>query len=104
MSNRFFTVGSGVRVNGSKLYIIHLFHVKPKWVLKLLWNLGTFKRKFPPLLRVTAVRMLTPIPLLFNVYLMLLEDQRFTIIVYMCVCVCVFELLRRIILATHLKQ
>jgi hypothetical protein len=56
MSNRFFTVGSGVRVNGSKLYMIHLFHVKPKWVLKLLWNLGTFKRKFPPLLRVMGCK------------------------------------------------
>jgi hypothetical protein len=68
------------------------------------------QKKVSPLLRVTVVGILIPILLLFNVYLMIylnlhptraiLEVQRFTIAVY----ICIFELLGRIILATHSKQ
>jgi len=68
------------------------------------------QKKVPFLLRVTVVGMLIPILLLFNVYPMIylnlyptraiLEVQRFTI----AICICIFALLGRIILATPSKQ
>jgi hypothetical protein len=78
----------GLGVNGSKLYIVHWFHVKPKWVLELLWNLGTFKRKFPPLLRVTGSKNV-------NTYSIAIQFISYNIgspkiydsSIYMCVCI-----------------
>jgi len=43
------------------------------------------QKKVSALLRVTVVITLTPILLLFSVYLMMFDVQRFTIVVYVCV-------------------